>query len=139
MVSKSNLIFSKIAASRLLSVDINLIADFRIFFRVCWVWIRGSRPRFISKRLFTKHFSEHRQQQGRQLTAKAWPEVPDWYTVENTHKGTSYPVVLNPSGPDCDCEDYRNQIAILGKGVCKHGYAVLSKLGFGSLSAYLAA
>ncbi len=139
MVSQTNLVFSKSAASRILCIPKDWIAGFKIFYRVCWIWIRGSRPRFISKKIFLRHFAEYRQQQGRQLTAKSWPEVLGSFTVENPAKGSSYPVTLDSNGPACDCEDYSNQIKHLGKGVCKHGYAVLLSLGYGSLREYLAA
>lgn len=136
MVSKSNLVFSKAAASRILGVPKTLIAGFKRFFRVCWVWVCGSRPRFISKKLFLQHFAEHRQQQGRELPVQQWPNMPNWYEVGG--QNNNYPVVIESTGPECACEDYKNQIAILGKGVCKHGYAVLLSLGYCTLRDYLA-
>ena len=136
MVSKSNFVFSKAAASRILGVAKNLISGFKVFFRVCWVWVQGARPRFISKKLFTQHFAEYRQQQGRELAVAGWPQMPNWYEVGGV--SNNYPVVLEPTGPECACEDYKNQIAILGRGVCKHGYAVLLSLGYCSLREYLA-
>jgi predicted nucleic acid-binding Zn finger protein len=42
-----------------------------------------------------------------------------------------------PDGVFCECQDYQNQIDLLGRGCCKHGYAVLAQLGMASLSDYL--
>ena len=64
MVSKNNLIYSIASASRILGVARESIKGFKRFWKVCWIWIEGKRPCFISKRLFTQHFAEHRQQQG---------------------------------------------------------------------------
>jgi len=139
MVSRDNLVYSIASASRILGVKRESIKGFKRFWKVCWIWIKGQRPFFISKLVFNRHFAEHRQRQGAELTAKSWPEAPQWYTVENQAKGTSYPVTLEDDGPECACHDYQNQVVILGKGICKHGYAVLLKLGYGSLREYLAA
>lgn len=137
MVSKSNLIFSKAAASRILDISKNLIAGFKIFSRVCWVWVRGVRPTFISKIDFLKHFAEYRQEQAKSIPVSVWPDMPNWFKAEGSND--VYPVVLETSGPECACEDYKNQIILHGKGVCKHGYAVLKHLGYGSLREFLAA
>ena len=138
MVDKFNLIFSKSAAARILSVAANKVAGFKQFAFVCWVWITGKRPTFISKRAFAAHFAKYRQQQAQGLKAEQWPEVRHWWNVSNPSKGSRYPVVMGSAGPVCRCEDYHNQQEILGKGCCKHGYAVLRALGYGSLQDYLA-
>ena len=106
---------------------------------VAWVWVRGQRPRFVSLSAFKQAFVLRRMKAARPLKAEQWAEVPAWFTVRNEEKGSSYPVELGSAGPVCECEDYRNQQAFFGKGVCKHGYAVLQALGYGSLAGYLAA
>jgi hypothetical protein len=39
----------------------------------------------------------------------------------------------------CTCDDFNNQLEFWGRGCCKHGYAVLAHLGFGSLRDYMTA
>lgn len=136
MVTSDNLVYSRSAAARLMGVAVNQVGRIQQFAFVVWVWIRGKRPRFISKRSFLQHFAQWRQRQANTLKAKRWPQLPSWWTVTNPNKQSRYPVVLGEKGPVCRCEDYKNQQQFLGRGVCKHGYAVLSALGFKSLAAY---
>jgi SWIM zinc finger len=41
------------------------------------------------------------------------------------------------TGIDCTCPDYEEQVKEFGKGCCKHAYAVLRFLGFGSLKDFV--
>lgn len=40
---------------------------------------------------------------------------------------------------DCTCPDFENQIKEFGKGCCKHAYAILNHLGYGSLRDFVGA
>lgn len=61
------------------------------------------------------------------------------YTAKNTIKGTEYTLTTNDCFIDCTCPDYGNQWIVFEgeKALCKHGYALLSYLGFNSFEEYL--
>lgn len=58
------------------------------------------------------------------------------FQVQSQKLNETYHLELTPSAVHCSCEDYQQQTSILGKGVCKHGYAVLGALGFRTLSQF---
>ncbi len=89
---------------------------------------------FISKAMMKKAFVQFRKDGAKSLTVS--------YLQGNTYKVTglrTHHVVTSPTAMECDCEDYNQQVTSWGKGCCKHGYAVLGHLGYGSLSEYIAA
>ena len=139
MVSAFNLVYSVSSVRRLLGVASSVNIRIQKFFYVIWVHVEGQRPTFISKVLFRFHFAEWRKAQARGLTATQWVDQATRFTVRNESKGSAYVVDASPSHLDCTCEDYKNQTQFLGRGCCKHGYAVLHKLGFDSLSNYIEA
>lgn len=51
---------------------------------------------------------------------------PSKYTTSNA----SFKVDKTPKSLKCNCDDYENQIQILGNGCCRHIYAVLEHLGY---------
>lgn len=139
MVTAFNILYSKAAAAMVMCVPANRVMQVRKFAFVAWVWVRGQRPRFVSLSAFRQAFVMRRMKAAVALKADQWADVPSWFTVRNEEKGSSYPVELGSAGPVCECEDYHNQQRFFSKGVCKHGYAVLQKLGYGSLTGYLSA
>ncbi|MEO0644810.1 MAG: hypothetical protein AAFZ17_01440 [Cyanobacteria bacterium J06650_10] len=139
MVTAHNIMFSKAAAATVLGCAASQVVQVRRFAFVAWVWVRGRRPQFVKLSLFKAAFVLRRMSAGNQLSVERWADVPQWFTVRNEKKKSSYPVEITKAGPVCRCEDYKNQRQFFGKGVCKHGYAVLQKLGYGSLGSYLAA
>ena len=139
MVTAFNIMYSKAAAAMVMCVSTSRVVRVQKFAFVAWVWVRGQRPRFVSLSAFKQAFVLRRMKAAAALKAEQWAEVPSYFTVRNEKKNSSYPVELGSAGPVCKCEDYRNQQAFFGKGVCKHGYAVLQALGYGSLAGYLAA
>lgn len=138
ITSANQLVYSVSAARRIFAIPKGVRVRIVKFWRVVWMWVAGHRPRFVSLSLFKAHFAERRMRAAQALSAHQWADVPHWWTVRNPANNNSYPVVLAPAGPVCRCDDDRNQRHLLGKGICKHGYAVLQAMGYGSLSAYLA-
>lgn len=137
MVTQSNLIYSASAAARILGIPVGLIKGFVRWWKVCWVWVKGKRPTFISLPVFKQHFVEWRKAQSRSLLlARVNSEQ---FRVVNPRKGTAYSVWALSDGLDCECEDFKNQIFMLKKACCKHCYRVLLELGFSSLQDYLIA
>jgi hypothetical protein len=139
MASRSNLLYSVAAARRVLGLRSSTPVEMREFFKVIWVWAKGRRPTFISKSAFKIHFVEHRKAESRDLDVTQCPHQPTRYIVSNKLKGSSYVVDCSPTQLECTCEDYKMQQQIFGRGCCKHGYAVLSYLGFNSLESYIKA
>ena len=138
MINKANFVYSKAAAARILKVDYNRIEQFETWAYVCLVKVKEQKPVFISKKVFRQHFVDVRIERSRFLcTAQVNQEH---FRVVNPQKSTAYSVYLFEDGLDCECEDYKNQIAIFnGRACCKHNYAVLAWLGYNNLSDYIAA
>lgn len=139
MINKINFVYSKSAAARILDVKPQAIVRFEVWAYVCFVQVKGQRPTFISKKAFKQHFVDWRIERSRFLcTAQVNQEH---FRVVNPKKNTAYSVYLFEDGLDCECEDYKNQITIFGggKACCKHGYGVLTWLGFNRLSDYVLA
>ena len=137
MIRSANaLLYSVSAAKRIFKVPAGVRVRVVKFWRCMWVWIEGQRPRFVSLAVFKQHFAQWRMKQALQLEAQQLER--GLYAVRNPAKGSQYLVGVAASGPVCECEDFSNQEKFFaGKGVCKHGYAVLRSLGYGSLSSFL--
>ena len=136
MINSNNFVYSKAAAARMLGVPYGAIAGFQKWFKVCWVWVKGKRPTFISLKAFKQHFVDWRREQSKPLcVAKV---TDNHYRVVNPKKNSVYSVWLFQDGLDCECHDYQNQVVIFnGKACCKHCYATLQWLRFDSLTEYI--
>ena len=139
MVTASNIVYSVAAVRRLLGLASSVKVVLKEFACVVWVWVKGQRPTFISKALFKQHFAEWRKAQSKGLKVTERLDRPNAYTVRNEYKDSTYIVETLANGVCCPCEDFKNQLEFLGRGCCKHGYAVLAHLGFGSLREYITA
>lgn len=139
MVNAFNILYSAAAARRLLGLKSSAPVEIRDFNRVIWVWVKGHRPTFISKAAFKRHFADWRKSQARGLKVTERLDIANHYTVRNLHRDTAYVVEKRPDGVFCTCDDLNNQLEFFGRGCCKHGYAVLTHLGFGSLNEYIQA
>lgn len=154
MINSKNFVDSKAAAARILGIKVYAIARLEIWYKVCFVVVKGQRPTFISKKAFRQHFVDWRIEQSRSLcvaqvnrdghlTLARQPRqpCPQHYRVVNPKKNSVYSVWAFEDGFDCECEDYKNQILIFsnGKACCKHAYGVLTWLGYNRLSDYVLA
>lgn len=138
MVTAQNLIYSVSAARRILGIYYPEIkVQIQVWKKVIWVWVEGRRPTFISKDKFKQHFVEWRKAQAAGLRIRRSTLIRSQFEVSNEAKGTSYNVIACTDGVLCECGDFKNQVGYLGKGCCKHGYAVLNYLGFSCLGEYL--
>lgn len=143
---KTDLFFNAANAARALSTAYRNIKRVWVFANAIWVWVAGKRPKFVSKRLFWAAFVNFRKAGAIGASVQPFCErLPDGDTVSGYEvraaKGTEWHTVI-PDGfgaINCDCEDYNRQIDTIGRGCCKHGYAVLNHLGFGSLREYVTA
>lgn len=138
-VTVSNILFSAAAVRRLLGLSQSAKVQIQVWANVIWVWVKGKRPTFLSKQVFKAHFVEWRKLQARDLTVTKRLDVPNHYTVRNEAKNSVYILEARADGLFCTCDDFNNQLEFFGRGCCKHGYAVLVRFGFGSLSEYITA
>ncbi|AFY62798.1 hypothetical protein [Synechococcus sp. PCC 6312] len=131
----SNLIYTAANAARILGKRFsNLVIE--IWANV--VYLHGVKlSRFVSKAAFKQMFVDFRKAGAKSLTVTQNLFVPNAYKVRNETKGTAYDVVIINQNFTCACDDYIAQYTAMGKGVCKHGYAVLNHLGFTSLADYI--
>ncbi|MGF1566856.1 MAG: hypothetical protein ACFCVD_02075 [Nodosilinea sp.] len=139
MLTAFNILYSAAAVRRLLGLKSSAPVEIKAFQKVIWVHVKGQRPTFISKAKFKAHFADWRKAQARSLKVTERLDVANHYTVRNLHKDTAYVVEKRPDGVFCTCDDLNNQLEFFGRGCCKHGYAVLAHLGFGSLHEYIQA
>lgn len=111
-----------------------------VWVNVIWVWGKKQVCRFISKAKFRQQFVDFRKAGSKVLEVTKDLFEPDTYHVYNPLKDSRHHVTIERSHKSllqCTCGDYNNQIQTMGKGVCKHGYAVLTELGYSSLADYI--
>lgn len=130
------MIFSLASVSRIANVPTHLIDRFEIWEKVVFVvFQKGHRlsPQFLSKKEFFTSFVDARKAKSRSIviTKNAFNE--GLYTARNTTNGHTYQLTCTDNNIACQCKDYKDQIDLMGRGCCKHGYALLNLLGFTSL------
>ncbi|MFM7447641.1 MAG: SWIM zinc finger family protein [Leptolyngbyaceae cyanobacterium] len=135
-MTAEQLLYSKSAAARLLSVDLEEILDLQVWGTGIWVNIDGQRPRILSKKAFKQHFVDWRKAAARSLLVTPQVFARNTYTVRNETKETRYEVQLLGDRVTCTCEDFTKQ-QVFKQGCCKHLYAALKFCGYGSLAEYL--
>jgi hypothetical protein len=136
-MTAEQLLYSKSAAARLLSVDLEEILDLQVWGTGIWVNIDGQRPRILSKKAFKQHFVDWRKAAARSLLVTTQVFARNTYTVRNETKETRYEVQLLGDRATCTCEDFAKQQKVFKQGCCKHLYAALKFCDYGSLADYL--
>lgn len=136
MVTAFNLVYSAAAVYRLVG---NAFPVVRVekWWKVVLVVFKGCRARFMSRRAFLEHFVLWRKAQAKALQVIRHPDFSYSFNVKNEAKGSSYQVQIHVGGLVCNCEDFQNQSQFFGRACCKHGYAVLSFLGYETLGDYI--
>jgi len=143
MIQAEDYVYSKSAVARMLNVAQNLVTKVERWpvnkpwdCSILFVIVKGRRPRFWKKFDFLCHFADWRRSQSKELVVDRL--MPDVFAVINEKKKSKYVVKIKPDAIVCNCEDYKNQNKFLSvAGVCKHGYAVLKKLGIEKFSEYI--
>lgn len=138
MVTSQNILYSASAIARIFNVAASAVVKFEIWATGVWVYVKGMRPRLVSFKAFKQHFVDRRKSEAQSLQVVRAPMVGG-YVVRNPKKDSQYIATPTPTGIECACDDYKNQVQFFGKGCCKHGYAVLAQLGFSDLRSYIAA
>lgn len=143
MIQAQDYIYSKAAIARMLKVSEKAVTRIEKWpvnchstFSILFIIVKGRRPRFWKKLDFLCHFADWRRSQSKELVVDRL--MPAVFAVINKKKQSKYVIKITPDSINCTCEDYKNQIKFLPKaGACKHGYAVLKKMGFSRLSEYI--
>jgi hypothetical protein len=143
MIHAEDYIYNKSAIARMLKISVQLVVKVEKWpinsldkCSVVFVMVKGRRPRFLKKLDFLCHFADWRRSQSKELVVDRL--MPNKFAVINEKKKSKYVLTIRPDNIVCTCEDYKNQIKFLRKaGVCKHGYAVLKKLGIDQFSQYI--
>ncbi|MDS3861245.1 hypothetical protein RIF25_10545 [Thermosynechococcaceae cyanobacterium BACA0444] len=137
--SAQDLIYSVSNAIRILGRKYNAL-KVQVWFNCVYVWAKGQVSRLVSKSKFRHQFVDFRKAGSKVLEVTKDLFEPNTYHVYNPVKDSRHHVTIERSHKSplqCTCEDYNSQLQVLGKGVCKHGYAILSELGYSSLADYL--
>lgn len=119
----NRLLFSKAAAARILGCAAKLVNEIREFAYTVWVWVKGKRPRFVSKSAFLDEFERYRRDAGRLLHVLSTRSSYFGTVYQVTGSGAGemvYAVEFNGARLACCCEDWHQH-----EGLCKHGWAVL--------------
>lgn len=131
------MLYTKAAALRILKIatKVESVKVLKNCVQVTYKTAHGRCSTFLSKTVFKQNFVSDRKAAA---TALICSEVMQGcWKVGNPQNGNVYDVWLSVRSVDCGCEDYRQQIDTIGKGICKHGYRVLTELGIDSLAEYI--
>lgn len=130
------IVYTASAARRILG---EFLAPIQVvkFWRSVWVWVKGHRPRFMSKAAFKNEFVRFRSFAAKSISVTKNLFDSNKFSVRSESRDRLYELEATDSGLTCSCRDHRDQIAAFGRGACKHGYAVLGILGFNSLKDYI--
>lgn len=141
MVTRFSALFSIAAICKVMGCVKSQIKKVEEWGWILWIHIAGRSPRFVSKKAFYGIFGEARKQRSQGINIKDDQSL--MFGAFNPTTCKSYKVSCFQSRIICTCEDYKNISHFaqtdrkLAPAPCKHGYAVLGHLGFGSMADYL--
>ena len=146
--SRSQL-YSMTAAADILKLQPQDIRKVEVWANVVHVKIFHRLSKFVSMKDFKKSFVERRKKAAEGLQVIPAPMVGG-FVVKNCgsmhpegNRNTQYTVIPNKNGIYCNCPDYEQQIQSNQQNLgtkhacCKHIYATLNHLGYGSLKTYI--
>ena len=132
------LVYNRKAAARLLNVEYDSVEFVYVADNYVLVGLYNTSVK-LAKEQFKQLFVSDRQARSKSLTVTQNIGNPTQYTVRNEDNGHRYKVQIKPDSIYCECADYHKQIEALGRGCCKHSYALLNELGYNSLENYIKA
>ena len=135
--SKESFIFTRTAAGAILG---GVCQRLEVWANCVWAIVKvGTKMlvRFISKKKFLEYFVQSRKERsfGIPITHVAGTH----YQAVSSQGDRLYNLLVFRTEIQCDCEDYKNQFSLFGNKpkCCKHGYALLNRLGYGSLRQWI--
>jgi len=125
------IVFNKTAALKILgSTAMPHQVNVEVWKQVVLVTVKGSKPRFVSKKAFYGEFVDSRKERSHEVNLHQQTST-EW--IANTEGSKQYHSVrLQGKSLSCDCYDFVNQRNMSG-ACCKHGYRLLFELGFNDL------
>jgi hypothetical protein len=136
------LLYTATATARILQITTDDIETLTAADDGCRVSLQGKAPTIdVPRTEYIRQFVADRQARSQTLTATQNIDNKTVWTVWNESNDNRYTVTVTRDFVHCDCPDWQNQQEAFAqvKVCCKHGYAVLRQLGFGTLKDYLKA
>lgn len=131
-----NYIFTRSAAERILELPAFSIQQIKVYSNAILAKNKQQHLYTMEREWFLHDFAQSRINKAFKLKVEK-TNYSNLYRVTNPENKHQYPVRLISEKVECKCRDYQKQQEILGKGCCKHGYAVLNSLGYKHLEDYL--
>lgn len=125
------LLFNVSSTRRILGLAPSTQVKIQVWDKVIWVWVKGQRPTFVSKKKYFAEFARFRKEGGE--------KVKVYFANGFKAQGAKETYNLHPQDTfiDCNCMDMQQQKEVWGRGCCKHGYALLEMFGYKSLQDYV--
>jgi len=135
--NKEAFIFTKTAAGAILG---GVCSRLEVWANCVWAIVIANGKklvRFISKRRFMEYFAQSRKE--RSFGIPITHIVGNHYQAVSSRGDRLYNLLIFRTSVECDCDDYKNQVSLFGNKpkCCKHGYALLNRLGYGSLRQWI--
>jgi hypothetical protein len=89
MVNATNIVYSISATAQILGVAKEAIRGFQVWGSCVWVWVKGSRPRFLSFKLYRQYFVDRRKRDAEGLQVFKSVMVGG-YIVRNPRRDSKY-------------------------------------------------
>ena len=129
---------------RALGLDPKKIRRVTPFWKVLNVWVDGHRPKFMTLKMFWSAFVLFRKERSRGAVVSRIEGTNMWDVLSSTSQDWQN-VTLHDRSVECTCNDFEHQqksfefsnLWGVKHFACKHVYAVLNKIGYSSLSAYI--
>ena len=118
----NRIIINKSAAARVLNVAVKLVQEVREFANVVWVWIKGQRPRFVSKAAFVRQFHTFRRlgSTGCFVLAVSRTDHGSFWSVQGSSGIHTVNTSYDTHEIRCSCDDFQHHGSF-----CKHIHAVI--------------
>ena len=131
------MLYTKASAATILGVKSSQIKTIELVENSDRVNVNGDIE--IPKEEFMKEFVAKRKRSSVKVSIAEHPFKKSEYIATSSNDNVFYSLVPQSDRVTCTCMDYQHQVERLGRGCCKHGYALLAKFGYDSLKDYVLA
>lgn len=137
---RNKFIFSNAAAERILGLPAFSVVETDLTHENKVLVKTRDKKYELPTSAFYQDFTQSRQRRSQKLQVST-TEYGNVFMITNPENHNRYPTRTIATGVECRCRDYEKQQELItgSRHCCKHGYAVLSYLGYSSLAEYLAA
>ncbi|MDV3002410.1 MAG: hypothetical protein N5P05_004065 (plasmid) [Chroococcopsis gigantea SAG 12.99] len=134
------LLYTIAHTTRILQIDAGQIEALTATPDGCMVFLKGKPWTIhIPQREYSKLFVADRKARSQSLQVTQHLTYDSLWTVWNEDSDDRYRVIVSKKFLHCDCQDWELQAQAFGYLTvgCEHCYAVLARLGFGTLKDFL--